>query len=140
MNTKKRNPQCAACGNLNTQKWGSRNGLKRYRCEQGHAFSIDFRPKPKLLGSYLAGPSVRNIAAESGLKKSAIAEHLKRELSALPQNELITKAYCTCTIASHKTRYTTEASASSLLQVTSARSRGELSRAAQRLYKLLFLF
>jgi len=95
MNTKKRNPQCAACGNLNTQKWGSRNGLKRYRCEQGHAFSIDFRPKPKLLGAYLAGPSVRNIAAESGLKKSAIAEHLKRELSALPQNELITKAYCT---------------------------------------------
>lgn len=78
-----------------TQKWGGRNGLKRYRCEQKHNFSIDFRPKPKLLGSYLGGPSVRNIAAQSDLKKSAIAEHLKRELAALPKNEDITKQYCT---------------------------------------------
>lgn len=69
--------------------------MKRYRCEQKHTFSVDFRPKLKLLGSYLGGPSVRNIAAESDLKKSAIAEHLKRELAALPKNEEITQQYCT---------------------------------------------
>ena len=56
---------------------------------------MDFRPKSKLLGSYLAGPSIRNIAAERGEKKSAVAEHLKRELASLPKNEDITKAYCT---------------------------------------------
>jgi transposase-like protein len=69
--------------------------LKRYRCDRSHGFSIDFRPKPRLLGSYLGGPSVRNIAAESGLKKSAIAERLKREFAALPKNESVTKEYCT---------------------------------------------
>jgi transposase-like protein len=69
--------------------------LKRYRCEQKHNFSVDFRPKKKLLSSYLGGPSVRNIAAESDLKKSAIAERLKREFAALPKNEDITKEYCT---------------------------------------------
>ena len=35
------------------------------------------------------------MAAESGLKKSAIAEHLQREFAALPKNESITKEYCT---------------------------------------------
>lgn len=80
---------------MHTQKWGSRNGLKRYRCSAGHNFSIDFRPKPKLLGPYLAGPSVRNIASHSDKKKSAIAEQLKRELASLPKNEDVTREYCT---------------------------------------------
>lgn len=83
------------CGDTNTIKWGSRNGRKRYRCPAQHNFSINRRRNPKILSSYLVGPSVRNIAAESGLKKSAVAEHLKRELKALPKNEGITKAYCT---------------------------------------------
>ena len=67
----------------------------RYRCREGHCFSVDFRPKPRLLGSYLAGPSIRNIAAERGEKKSAVAEHLQRELESLPKNELVTRNYCT---------------------------------------------
>ena len=76
-------------------KWGSRRGLKRYRCEAGHNFSIDYRPKSKLLDSYLAGPSIRNLAAEHGSRRSTIADRLRRELSSLPKNEIITQAYCT---------------------------------------------
>ncbi len=80
---------------MRTEKWGSRRGLKRYHCLEGHSFSIDFRPKPRFLGSYLAGPSIRNIATEQGLKRSVVAEHLKHEFLSLPKNEDITQTYCT---------------------------------------------
>jgi Transposase, Mutator family len=81
---------------LRTQKWGSRRGLKRYRCEQKHNFSIDFRPKPEpFWKAFIAGTPLSGIAEQSGLTSGAVAKRLKRELAALPKNEDITKQYCT---------------------------------------------
>jgi transposase-like protein len=81
---------------LRTQKWGSRRGLRRYRCEQKHNFSIDFRPKPEpFWKSFVVGTPLSGIAEANDLTSGAVAKRVKRELAALPKNEDITKTYCT---------------------------------------------
>lgn len=70
--------------------------MKRYHCQDGHNFSIDYRPKKApSWASYLSGPSIRNLASERGEKRSTVADHIKQELLSLPKNELITQEYCT---------------------------------------------
>ncbi|MDE2227403.1 MAG: transposase [Patescibacteria group bacterium] len=78
------------------QKWGSRRGLKRYRCEQKHNFSIDFRQKPKPFWlEYFAGVPFRTLASGREVSVGTAVRLLKEELAALPRNEDITKQYCT---------------------------------------------
>jgi hypothetical protein len=81
---------------LRTQKWGSRRGLKRYRCEKKHNFSVDFRPKPEpFWKAFVAGTPLSGIAEQHDLTSGAVAKRVKRELQVLPKNENITKQYCT---------------------------------------------
>jgi hypothetical protein len=80
---------------LRTVKWGSRRGLKRYRCTDGHGFSVDYRRKPEALWKgFVAGDSLRRLAERHELTSGAVAKRLKRELALLPRNEDITQAYC----------------------------------------------
>ena len=81
---------------MRTQKWGSRRGLRRYRCAAKHSFSVDFRPKPEpFWKSFVAGTPLSGIAERHDFTSGAVAKRLKLELTALPKNEDITKTYCT---------------------------------------------
>ena len=93
--TKKHNPKCPFCSSLKTQKWGSRNGLKRYRCQPcGKSFSINHKEKPVLWVSHIDGVPFRKLAALHGISQSKVYRQVETEMNQLPENTYLSVTYC----------------------------------------------
>jgi len=94
--TKKHNPHCKKCGSKETNKWGSRNGLKRYFCKEClHSFSIDHRQKkPVFWIPYIDGIPYRSLGNEHGLTGTQVYRIVKKEMLSLPDNTWLTHKYC----------------------------------------------
>lgn len=92
---KKHNPHCLKCGNNNTIKKGSRNGLKRYFCKNcKHNFHVNHRPKRSVIWiPYVDGIPIRKLGNELEMSPSQTYEHVKAEMMNLPDNTWITNKY-----------------------------------------------
>lgn len=94
---KKRNCRCPKCGNFKTQKRGSQNGKKRYFCTAcRHSFGVDHRAKESSLWiPYIDGIPFRKLGNERGVSHAQLYAKVKKEMDALPENNWLTKEYCT---------------------------------------------
>lgn len=93
--TKKHNPKCPFCGDLKTQKKGSRKGLKRYLCRLcKKSFSIDHREKPIFWTSHMDGVSFRKLADLYSVSQGKAYSQVENEMNQLPENTYLSATYC----------------------------------------------
>lgn len=84
------------CGNARTQKHGTRRGVNRYRCVDGHCFSVDHRPKSHVLWiEHMDGVPLRKLADEQGQGITSVYRQVTRELNQLPNSNQLTATHCT---------------------------------------------
>lgn len=92
---KKHNPKCPFCGGIKTQKWGSRNGLKRYRCQIcSRSFSIDHKEKLILWVSHIDGVPFRKLASLHEISQAKAYRQVEAEMDQLPENTYLSATYC----------------------------------------------
>lgn len=92
---KKHNPKCPFCSCLKTQKWGSRNGSKRYRCSScDKSFAVNHREKPILWVSHIDGSPFRKLAAQNGISQAKVYRQVEEEMNQLPENTYLSATYC----------------------------------------------
>ena len=93
--TKKHNPKCPFCGCLKTQKWGSRNGSKRYRCSAcNKSYAVNHREKPILWVAHLDSAPFRKMAAQNDISHAKVYRQVEDEMDQLPDNTYLSKEYC----------------------------------------------
>jgi transposase-like protein len=69
--------------------------VNRYRCPQGHWYSISHKEKDPILWiRHIDGAPIRKLADEVGLSVGEVYDRVTTELNQLPQNNELTKEYC----------------------------------------------
>ena len=92
---KKHNPKCPFCSCQKTQKWGSRNGSKRYQCSFcKKSFAVNHKEKPILWVSHIDGSPFRKLAAQNGISQAKVYRQVENEMNQLPENTYLSATYC----------------------------------------------
>jgi len=92
---KKHNPKCPFCGGLKTQKWGSRNGSKRYRCSSCEkSFAVNHREKPILWTAHMDGVPFRKLANLYDSSPAKVYRQIIEEMDQLLENTYLSANSC----------------------------------------------
>lgn len=92
---KKHNPKCPFCGGTETQKKGSRRGLKRYLCQLcKKSFSVNHKEKPILWISHMDGMPFRKLADLHGMSQGKAFAQVEAEIDSLPENSYLSQSCC----------------------------------------------